>query len=167
MNQTMFGIRTLLCQTFLGVWSLQSLCVQRYQCLHRGAWRESIHPAARASLASFSLGITSLHQEAAGDGSRFAPMATPPRDACRGVPLSTVHLRTFLHPTLLTAKSSPGAAEEWKRPWRTESAFRLPSPPDNPIAQEKKGLEGEGRIQMFTKCIKTLSQKSTCFRLSP
>lgn len=47
-------------------------------------------------------------------------------------------------------------------------SFQLPSPPDNPAARgEKKGLEGAGRIQMFTKCIKTLSQRSTCFRLSP
>lgn len=50
MNQTMFGIRMLLCQTFLGVWSLQSLRVQRYQCLRRGVCRESIHPAVRVSV---------------------------------------------------------------------------------------------------------------------
>lgn len=44
MNQTMFGIRMLLCQTFLRVWSLQSPCIQRYRCLCRGVWWESVCP---------------------------------------------------------------------------------------------------------------------------
>lgn len=112
MNQAMFGIRALLCQTFLGAWSLQSLRVQRYQCLRGGVWRESVRPAARGAQASFSLGTTSPRKEPAGNGLGLAPAAAPPRGAGRGVPLSAVHHGTFLYRTLLTAKLSPGAAEE-------------------------------------------------------
>lgn len=50
MNQTLFGIRTLLCQTFLSIWSLQGLRVQRYQCLRGGVWRESVRPAVKTSV---------------------------------------------------------------------------------------------------------------------
>lgn len=77
--------------------------------VRRGVCRESIHHAMR-----MSVGILQPHHHLCTPGGcreQFGIRSTA-RGAPGGVALSAVHHGTFLQATLLSAKSSPGPAEE-------------------------------------------------------